>query len=172
MTDHLLLFPAVFVLLLSSTHTQTSVYHCDFDTGLVGDCVFSLTTGSNSFATTNGAQTTADIPTQPLSDVLSIRECSESHLSLRFSSPNAVSPTSPDGKHCELPYKSLSSGRDVYFCERFSPMNFTCSTAPGTGNCNAGEFVLLMSSDRVSSCRHVWTGHGQHEPVRSDCRPR
>ena len=175
MTDDSLILLAAFILVLSATRAQTPVYHCEFDNGLVGDCTFTFTAGPNSFTSTDGAQTTPAIPTQPLSDVRSIRKILNNPFSLWmhqnvFSSPCAVSPTTPADEQCELPYRPSLGTWDLYFCQRFSPTNFTCPTASGTGNCNAGLFSSVwMSSDRVfSSSRIVRTRDGEHEPLRSD----
>lgn len=65
---------------------KTLVYYCNFDTGLVDDCIFDKSTGVFGLNTTSGIRSTYLKPTEPLSDVTSIRKkISVKNLSLYIS---------------------------------------------------------------------------------------
>ncbi|CAM4889874.1 unnamed protein product [Rotaria socialis] len=107
---------------------QTSLYSCNFDTDLASTCGFQSTPGAPTLQIIDGiASTTA--PIQPLSDANSI-----------------LLPTTPNGDYCSLPYSNPPSTWPMYFCQRNSATNYTCSTPSGTGNCVIGKYGLVKVS--------------------------
>jgi hypothetical protein len=68
------LFILVCLVILTVADCQTLVYYCNFDAGLVDDCVFDGWTGVFPVTTASDVKPANLKPTEPLSDVTSIRK--------------------------------------------------------------------------------------------------
>jgi hypothetical protein len=73
--DYFNSFILVCLLILTIVDCQTLVYYCNFDVGLIDDCAFDESiTGVSTLTTVSGVIPTHLKPTEPLSDVTSIRK--------------------------------------------------------------------------------------------------
>ncbi|CAM4782200.1 unnamed protein product [Rotaria magnacalcarata] len=111
--------------ILTICTAQTSLYSCNFDTDLASTCGFQSTPGAPTVEITDGIAPSTT-PRQPLSDANSI-----------------LLPTTPNGDYCSFPDSIPPSTWPMYFCQRNSATNYTCSTPSGTGNCVIGKYGLV-----------------------------
>ncbi|CAF1281997.1 unnamed protein product [Adineta ricciae] len=119
----------IFTVLLSLCilcRSQILNFHCDFDTKLDGDCLFTATNGGNKMTLDQGPNP-AGKPKQPLSDAKAV-----------------ISLTDPDNQPCNFPYKY--GGADIYFCRRSSNGTYSCPTDADVGRCKAAKVTKSTST--------------------------
>jgi len=109
--------------------------------GLIDDCAFDESiTGVSTLTTVSGVIPTHLKPTEPLSDVKSIRKKllvkNIYNLYMNFNFIGLL--TTPNNESCLLPYDYRIGDWSMYFCEWNSSTNFTCPTASGIRNCIIG----------------------------------
>ncbi|CAF1642449.1 unnamed protein product, partial [Adineta ricciae] len=125
---------STFTILLSLcilSRSQILNFHCDFDTNLDGDCLFTATNGGNKITLDQGPNPTGK-PKQPLSDAKSV-----------------ISLTDPDNQPCNFPYKY--GGADLYFCRRSLNGTYSCPTDAGVGRCKADHSYTAKVTKSTST---------------------